>query len=393
MLKSLLSEGKMDNRVLELRIKQKMSVEEVAKIIDIPAERIREIENSNAPLTEQEIKKFSILFNVRADEIYRNEDFKFEEVKPEERKVEERKEDKKEKKVKEGKIFFKRPLLFFPPILMALLFLFMALPCYGGDIDFGFTTSSYSFSIFDLMLTNADGQFLDDGLATIGIIMIILNSLAIIYFVCAMVVGKEALKKLERYNVAVLGLSGVINFAFALATILIIGGTEALLFSGVASYFVWFAYSFYAVVVALIGLYNVTKSTKEEEIFIDGFSTKSRFGLLFTFLPLIIETILLAVIPLSGEQEGNEILIFFVMNLVILLLVAIFYTVIVFASVATRLKLRTAFDVVNGAVVLFNIIWLICTIPPVFEEVIAMSAVNILVFGLYYLLHLRKKQA
>ena len=383
----------MDNRVLELRIKQKMSVEEVAKIIDIPAERIREIENNSAPLTEQEIKKFSILFNVRADEIYRNEDFKFEEIKPEEIEAEERKEDKKEKNDKEGKIFFKRPLLFFPPILMALLFLFMALPCYGGDIDFGFTTSSYSFSIFDLMLTNADGQFLDDGLATIGIIMIILNSLAIIYFVCAMVVGKEALKKLERYNVAVLGLSGVINFAFALATILIIGGTEALLFSGVASYFVWFAYSFYAVVVALIGLYNMTKSTKEEEIFIDGFSTKSRFGLLFTFLPLIIETILLAVIPLSGEQEGNEILIFFVMNLVILLLVAIFYTVIVFTSVATRLKLRTAFDVVNGAVVLFNIIWLICTIPPVFEEVIAMSAVNILVFGLYYLLHLRKKQA
>ena len=70
----------MDNRVLELRIKQKMSVEEVAKIIDIPAERIREIENNSAPLTEQEIKKFSILFNVRADEIYRNEDFKFEEI-------------------------------------------------------------------------------------------------------------------------------------------------------------------------------------------------------------------------------------------------------------------------------------------------------------------------
>ena len=81
------------------------------------------------------------------------------------------------------------------------------------------------------------------------------------------------------------------------------------------------------------------------------------------------------------------------MNLVILLLVAIFYTVIVFTSVATRLKLRTAFDVVNGAVVLFNIIWLICAIPPVFEDVIVMSAVNILVFGLYYLLHLRKKQA
>lgn len=383
----------MDNRVLELRIKQKMSVEEVAKIIDIPAERIREIENNSAPLTEQEIKKFSILFNVRADEIYRNEDFKFEEIKPEEIEAKERKEDKKEKKVKEGKTFFKRPLLFFPPILMALLFLFMALPCYGGDIDFGITTSSYSFSIFDLMLTNVDGQFLDDGLATIGIIMIILNSLAIIYFVCAMVVGKEVLKKLERYNVAILGLSGVINFAFALATILIIGGTEALLFSGVASYFVWFAYSFYAVVVALIGLYNVTKSTKdEEESFIDGFSTKSRFGLLFTFLPLIIETILLAVISLSGEQEGNEILIFFVMNLVILLLVAIFYTVIVFTSVATRLKLRTAFDVVNGAVVLFNIIWLICTIPPVFEEVIVMSAVNILIFGLYYLLHLRKNR-
>ena len=125
----------------------------------------------------------------------------------------------------------------------------------------------------------------------------------------------------------------------------------------------------------------------------DGFSTKSRFGLLFTFLPLIIETILLAVISLSGEQEGNEILIFFVMNLVIMLLVAIFYTVIVFTSVATRLKLRTAFDVVNGAVLLVNIIWLICAIPPVFEEVIVMSAVNILVFGLYYLLHLRKKQA
>ena len=96
----------MDNRVLELRIKQKMSVEEVAKIIDIPAERIREIENNSAPLTEQEIKKFSILFNVRADEIYRNEDFKFEEIKPEEIEAKERKEDKKEKKVKEGKTFF-----------------------------------------------------------------------------------------------------------------------------------------------------------------------------------------------------------------------------------------------------------------------------------------------
>lgn len=390
----------MENRILELRIKQKMSVEEVSQIVDIPIERIREIENNNATLTNMEIKKFSILFNVQADEIYKkkteDEAFKFEEIKVEDN-------DKKEKiekteKIKERKTFFNRPLLIVPPILMALLFLFMALPCYGGDVDFGFTEASYSFSIFDLMLTNVDGNFLDDGLAAIGIIMIILNSLSIIYFICSIVVGKETLKKLEKYNVAVLGLSGVINLAFAISTIVIIGGTEALIFCGIMSYFIWFAYSFYAVVVSLIGLHNITKSsgeTKKDNIK-DGFTTKSRYGLLFTIFPLIIESVLLAVISLLGEDisgEKNEIFIFFVLNLVVLALAFIFYMVIIFVKEKTRAKLRIAFDVVNGAVILFNLIWLICAIPPVLEEIFVMAAINIIIFSLYYLLHTTKKQA
>lgn len=388
----------MENRILELRIKQKMSVEEVSQIVDIPIERIREIENNNATLTNMEIKKFSILFNVQADELYKkkaeDEAFKFEEIKEEDN-------DKKEKiekaeKIKEKKTFFNRPLLIVPPILMALLFLFMALPCYGGDVDFGFTEASYSFSIFDLMLSNADGNFLDDGLAAIGIIMIILNSLSIIYFICSIVVGKETLKKLEKYNVAVLGLSGVINLAFAVSTIIIIGGTEALIFCGIMSYFIWFAYSFYAVVVSLIGLHNITKSSGEikKSNIKDGFTTKSRYGLLFAIVPLIIETVLLAVISLGEDASGekNEIFIFFVLNLVVLALAFIFYMVIIFVKEKTRAKLRTIFDVVNGAVILFNLIWLICAIPPVLEEIFVMTAINIIIFSLYYLLHITKKQ-
>lgn len=388
----------MENRILELRIKQKMSVEEVSQIVDIPIERIREIENNNATLTNMEIKKFSILFNVQADELYKkkaeDEAFKFEEIKEEDN-------DKKEKiekaeKIKEKKTFFNRPLLIVPPILMALLFLFMALPCYGGDVDFGFTEASYSLSIFDLMLSNADGNFLDDGLAAIGIIMIILNSLSIIYFICSIVVGKETLKKLEKYNVAVLGLSGVINLAFAVSTIIIIGGTEALIFCGIMSYFIWFAYSFYAVVVSLIGLHNITKSSGEikKSNIKDGFTTKSRYGLLFAIVPLIIETVLLAVISLGEDASGekNEIFIFFVLNLVVLALAFIFYMVIIFVKEKTRAKLRIAFDVVNGAVILFNLIWLICAIPPVLEEIFVMTAINIIIFSLYYLLHITKKQ-
>ena len=388
----------MENRILELRIKQKMSVEEVSQIVDIPIERIREIENNNATLTNMEIKKFSILFNVQADALYKkkaeDEAFKFEEIKEEDN-------DKKEKiekaeKIKEKKTFFNRPLLIVPPILMALLFLFMALPCYGGDVDFGFTEASYSFSIFDLMLSNADGNFLDDGLAAIGIIMIILNSLSIIYFICSIVVGKETLKKLEKYNVAVLGLSGVINLAFAVSTIIIIGGTEALIFCGIMSYFIWFAYSFYAVVVSLIGLHNITKSSGEikKSNIKDGFTTKSRYGLLFAIVPLIIETVLLAVISLGEDASGekNEIFIFFVLNLVVLALALIFYMVIIFVKEKTRAKLRTIFDVVNGAVILFNLIWLICAIPPVLEEIFVMTAINIIIFSLYYLLHITKKQ-
>lgn len=388
----------MENRILELRIKQKMSVEEVSQIVDIPIERIREIENNNATLTNMEIKKFSILFNVQADELYKkkaeDEAFKFEEIKEEDN-------DKKEKiekaeKIKEKKTFFNRPLLIVPPILMALLFLFMALPCYGGDVDFGFTEASYSLSIFDLMLSNADGNFLDDGLAAIGIIMIILNSLSIIYFICSIVVGKETLKKLEKYNVAVLGLSGVINLAFAVSTIIIIGGTEALIFCGIMSYFIWFAYSFYAVVVSLIGLHNITKSSGEikKSNIKDGFTTKSRYGLLFAIVPLIIETVLLAVISLGEDASGekNEIFIFFVLNLVVLALAFIFYMVIIFVKEKTRAKLRTIFDVVNGAVILFNLIWLICAIPPVLEEIFVMTAINIIIFSLYYLLHITKKQ-
>ncbi|HIT62526.1 MAG TPA: helix-turn-helix transcriptional regulator [Candidatus Caccovivens faecavium] len=388
----------MENRILELRIKQKMSVEEVSQIVDIPIERIREIENNNATLTNMEIKKFSILFNVQADELYKkkaeDEAFKFEEIKVEDN-------DKKEKiekaeKIKEKKTFFNRPLLIVPPILMALLFLFMALPCYGGDVDFGFTEASYSLSIFDLMLSNADGNFLDDGLAAIGIIMIILNSLSIIYFICSIVVGKETLKKLEKYNVAVLGLSGVINLAFAVSTIIIIGGTEALIFCGIMSYFIWFAYSFYAVVVSLIGLHNITKSSGEikKSNIKDGFTTKSRYGLLFAIVPLIIETVLLAVISLGEDASGekNEIFIFFVLNLVVLALAFIFYMVIIFVKEKTRAKLRTIFDVVNGAVILFNLIWLICAIPPVLEEIFVMTAINIIIFSLYYLLHITKKQ-
>ncbi len=388
----------MENRILELRIKQKMSVEEVSQIVDIPIERIREIENNNATLTNMEIKKFSILFNVQADELYKkkaeDEAFKFEEIKVEDN-------DKKEKieeaeKIKEKKTYFNRPLLIVPPILMALLFLFMALPCYGGDVDFGFTEASYSLSIFDLMLSNADGNFLDDGLAAIGIIMIILNSLSIIYFICSIVVGKETLKKLEKYNVAVLGLSGVINLAFAVSTIIIIGGTEALIFCGIMSYFIWFAYSFYAVVVSLIGLHNITKSSGEikKSNIKDGFTTKSRYGLLFAIVPLIIETVLLAVISLGEDVSGekNEIFIFFVLNLVVLALAFIFYMVIIFVKEKTRAKLRTIFDVVNGAVILFNLIWLICAIPPVLEEIFVMTAINIIIFSLYYLLHITKKQ-
>ena len=381
----------MESRILELRIRQKMSVEEVSQIVDIPIERIREIENNNATLTNMEIKKFSILFNVQADELYKkkteDEAFKFEEIKVEDNDKIEKIE--KTEKIKERKTFFNRPLLIVPPILMALLFLFMALPCYGGDVDFGFTEASYSFSIFDLMLTNVDGNFLDDGLAAIGIIMIILNSLSIIYFICSIVVGKETLKKLEKYNVAVLGLSGVINLAFAISTIVIIGGTEALIFCGIMSYFIWFAYSFYAVVVSLIGLHNITKSsgvTKKDNIK-DGFTTKSRYGLLFTIFPLIIESVLLAVISLLGE-----IFIFFVLNLVVLALAFIFYMVIIFVKEKTRAKLRIAFDVVNGAVILFNLIWLICAIPPVLEEIFVMTAINIIIFSLYYLLHITKKQ-
>ena len=382
----------MENRILELRIRQKMSVEEVSQIVDIPIERIREIENNNATLTNMEIKKFSILFNVQADELYKkkteNETFKFEEIKVEDNDKIEKIE--KTEKIKERKTFFNRPLLIVPPILMALLFLFMALPCYGGDVDFGFTEASYSFSIFDLMLTNVDGNFLDDGLAAIGIIMIILNSLSIIYFICSIVVGKETLKKLEKYNVAVLGLSGVINLAFAISTIVIIGGTEALIFCGIMSYFIWFAYSFYAVVVSLIGLHNITKSsgeTKKDNIK-DGFITKSRYGLLFTIFPLIIESVLLAVISLLGE-----IFIFFVLNLAVLALAFIFYMVIIFVKEKTRAKLRIAFDVVNGAVILFNLIWLICAIPPVLEEIFVMTAINIIIFSLYYLLHISKKHS
>lgn len=381
----------MESRILELRIRQKMSVEEVSQIVDIPIERIREIENNNATLTNMEIKKFSILFNVQADELYKkkteDEAFKFEEIKVEDNDKIEKIE--KTEKIKERKTFFNRPLLIVPPILMALLFLFMALPCYGGDVDFGFTEASYSFSIFDLMLTNVDGNFLDDGLAAIGIIMIILNSLSIIYFICSIVVGKETLKKLEKYNVAVLGLSGVINLAFAISTIVIIGGTEALIFCGIMSYFIWFAYSFYAVVVSLIGLHNITKSSGEikKSNIKDGFTTKSRYGLLFTIAPLIIETILLAVISLLGE-----IFIFFVLNLAVLALAFIFYMVIIFVKEKTRAKLRIAFDVVNGAVILFNLIWLICAIPPVLEEIFVMTAINIIIFSLYYLLHITKKQ-
>lgn len=381
----------MENRILELRIRQKMSVEEVSQIVDIPIERIREIENNNATLTNMEIKKFSILFNVQADKLYKkkteNETFKFEEIKVEDNDKIEKIE--KAEKIETKKIFFNRPLLIVPPILMALLFLFMALPCYGGDVDFGFTEASYSFSIFDLMLTNVDGNFLDDGLAAIGIIMIILNSLSIIYFICSIVVGKETLKKLEKYNVAVLGLSGVINLAFAISTIVIIGGTEALIFCGIMSYFIWFAYSFYAVVVSLIGLHNITKSSGEikKNNIKDGFITKSRYGLLFTIFPLIIESVLLAVISLLGE-----IFIFFVLNLAVLALAFIFYMVIIFVKEKTRAKLRIAFDVVNGAVILFNLIWLICAIPPVLEEIFVMTAINIIIFSLYYLLHITKKQ-
>ncbi len=381
----------MESRILELRIRQKMSVEEVSQIVDIPIERIREIENNNATLTNMEIKKFSILFNVQADELYKkkteDEAFKFEEIKVEDNDKIEKIE--KTEKIKERKTFFNRPLLIVPPILMALLFLFMALPCYGGDVDFGFTEASYSFSIFDLMLTNVDGNFLDDGLAAIGIIMIILNSLSIIYFICSIVVGKETLKKLEKYNVAVLGLSGVINLAFAISTIVIIGGTEALIFCGIMSYFIWFAYSFYAVVVSLIGLHNITKSSGEikKNNIKDGFITKSRYGLLFTIFPLIIESVLLAVISLLGE-----IFIFFVLNLAVLALAFIFYMVIIFVKEKTRAKLRIAFDVVNGAVILFNLIWLICAIPPVLEEIFVMTAINIIIFSLYYLLHITKKQ-
>ena len=249
----------MNNKnILSLRMKNKMSVEEMSKLLDISVDRIRSWENDESAPTAQELKKLSIFFEVSTDFLLGIEE-KPAKVAEEpanksvvaEKKVETKNESAETKTSKaEKKPFLSKWFYLAFPIAFALSILFMALPAYGSD--------SFSISIFDIFFKGDHVGFLIS-----GIFYLTVGSLSSIYFILILCLNKSNLAKFNLANTIVLGVSIIINMILSIYTVTLLAllvDFDSTLFCCVMSCLIWFATWIYAIVLEILIVVKFVKN-------------------------------------------------------------------------------------------------------------------------------------
>ena len=231
----------MNNKNLfSLRVREKLSVEELSAILDIPVATIRAWENEEKEPTAVELRKLSVFYNVSTDYLLgvgepvarptANDAPAQTYAQPQ------------AQKPKRGPILHKGWYIAIPSAILAM-FILMICPY---------------FDYFNISLFEAT---FEAGWAP-GICTLIFDALFMLYFFVILFLNRKNLAKFNIANPIVLACCALTNIVLPIVVIAQTSGSIG--FCGVLLHIIWFAMAIYCAVLAILVLVRFNKSAPEE---------------------------------------------------------------------------------------------------------------------------------
>ena len=230
----------MNNKNLfSLRVREKLSVEELSAILDIPVATIRAWENEEKEPTAVELRKLSVFYNVSTDYLLGVGE-------PVARPTAnaapaQTYAQPQAQKPKRGPILHKGWYIAIPSAIL-VMFILMACPYF----------EYFNYSLFEATF---------QGWAA-GICTLIFDAIFMLYFFVILFLNRRNLAKFNVANPIVLACSFLTNLILAIVVIAQTNGGIG--FCGVLLLIVWFAMAIYCAVLAILALVRFNKPAQEE---------------------------------------------------------------------------------------------------------------------------------
>lgn len=230
------------SRIVELRLKNKLSVDELLKMLDVPVTNIKGWENGEKAPTALEYQKLALFFNVSIEYLMGLTD----------------KKSSKSAKANNAKAsnnkktpIFSRWFYIALPIAMLFVLVGLAFVMYEANIG------SYEWvnvSVYDVIFKKTADGFINHDLCAFGILMILINIFAIVYYSLMISLNKQNMTKLNLSNTIINGVWGLINLFIGSYFFVSLGGYHDMIWFGYIVYIVWGAMAIYAIVLSILGV-------------------------------------------------------------------------------------------------------------------------------------------
>ena len=229
-----------NSNLFRLRVREKLSVEDLAKILDIPADSIRAWENDEKEPTSAELKKLAVFYNVSVDYLIGVKTEENVDVKPV-------KKEEKSKNSARSAIFSKWTYLAIPAMI-ALLFIFMIPACYSSGYG--------SVGLWTVMFA--------ESMQAAGIFFVIFNVIFLLYFAALLLLNKKNLAKMNIVNLCMLAVVFIVDTALGIYTLVRVNAGFNTFF-GIFSMILWFAVAVYALVLEIIYIVKINRKSDVSE--------------------------------------------------------------------------------------------------------------------------------
>ena len=239
----------MNNKnIFSLRVREKLSVEELSSIIDVPVDTIRAWENDEKEPTLRELKKLAVFYNVSADYLLGLEE---KTTKPIYEQPTYQPQTASTVTAPHTVARVKKPVLakgwyIAIPSAIFVMFIFMLCPFF----------EYYDYSMFQLVFEVGWAE---------AICTFVFSLVFLLYFSTMLFLNKKNLAKMNIANTIVLGCSFVTNLVLAICVVAkTYDGIGA---CGVFLLIVWFALALYCAVMAVLMLVKFNKPAIEENYY------------------------------------------------------------------------------------------------------------------------------
>ena len=243
----------MKETLFKLRVAQKMSVSELALVLDITEARVRGFEDGSVEPTMAELKKISIFYNLSVDEIL---GLKAPVVAPVKQEKKAAKAAGVEAASSSGrKPFCSRWFYIAVPVVFVVMMILMGLFGYSDEYYSGYYYYEYTVSIFDCFFT-------ESAMIPFGVFMIISLAPTVVYMIVDMCLPKRLRAKLNLASALIFGAVGLLNFCLGVCFMCIFDAASMTI-GGIMAYIFWLLISLYLIALMIWDAVIISKQTKE----------------------------------------------------------------------------------------------------------------------------------